>query len=69
MVVPPVVPHKGRTSIVERLFGVRGSQAIGLRIGDSQEKGNQSQTRLPTKDLVLVQKIKPRSLIAGIVTS
>jgi hypothetical protein len=38
-VVPPVVPHKGRTSIAERSFGVQGSQAIGLRIGGSQERG------------------------------
>jgi hypothetical protein len=60
-VVPPVVPHKGRTSTVERFFGVRGSQAIGLRIRDSQERGNQSWAGLPTKDLVLVQKIKPRA--------
>jgi hypothetical protein len=51
----------GQNLSIQRLFGVQASQAISLRIGDSQEKGNRSQVRLPTKDLVLVQKIKPRA--------
>ena len=39
MVVPPVVPLKGRTTASGVVIGFRGSQAIGLRIGGFTSEG------------------------------
>ena len=38
-VVPPVVPFKGRTTASDVVIEVRGSQAIGLRIGGFTSEG------------------------------
>ena len=62
MVVPPVVPLKGRTTASGVVVGVfRGSQAIGLRIRGFTGKRRSVMRGFRCNSLVLVQKIKPRA--------